>query len=128
MEQHDTRLRQVLDRAQKYNLKLNSKKCQIQKDQVPYVGHLITSQGLKPDPEKIRAVKEMQQPQSVKELRTFLGFIQYLGKFLPNLATESASLRQLLEKEVSWHWNQAQQESFNKLKQMVSTTPVLGYY
>jgi hypothetical protein len=64
----------------------------------------------------------------VKDLRTFLGFIQYLGKFLPNLANESAPLRQLLEKEIAWHWNQEQDNNFNKLKQMVSTAPVLGYY
>jgi hypothetical protein len=128
VEEHDARLRQVLDRARKYNLKFNSKKCRIRQQEVPYVGHLITSEGLKPDPEKVRAVLEMKAPQSVKELRTFLGFIQYLGKFLPNLSTESAPLRQLLEKEIAWHWNQEQEQSFNKLKQMISTAPVLGYF
>ena len=75
----------------------------MRKDQVPYVGHLLTSERLRPDPEKVRAVEAMQPPQNVKELRTFLGFIQYLGTFLPNLAADSAPLRQLLEKEVVWH-------------------------
>ena len=100
----------------------------MRKDQVPYVGHLLTSDGLKPDPEKVRAVEAMQPPRNVKELRTFLGFIQYLGKFLPNLAAESAPLRQLLEKEVVWHWNKEQQQSFKTLKHMVTKSPVLGYY
>ena len=126
-DQHDTRLRQVLDRAREFDLKLNSKKCQVRKDQVPYVGHLLTSEGLRPDPEQVRAVEAMQPPQNVKELRTFLGFIQYLGKFLPNLAAESAPPRKLLEKEVVWHWDKEQQQSFQTLKQMVTKSPVLGY-
>lgn len=66
----------------------------------------MTSEGLKPDPEKIRALKEMPAPNNIKELRTFLGLVQYLGKFLPNLAQESAPLRQLLEKQVTWHWDE----------------------
>ena len=76
IDQHDARLRQVLNRAREFGLKLNSKKCQVRKDQVPYVGHLLTSDGLKPDPEKVRAVEAMQPPRNVKEFRTFLGFIQ----------------------------------------------------
>lgn len=66
----------------------------------------MTSEGLKPDPEKIRALKEMPAPNNIKELRTFLGLVQYLGKFLPNLPEESAPLRQLLEKQVTWHWDE----------------------
>jgi len=84
---------------------------------------------LKPDPEKIRAVQEMQPPQNTKELKSFLGFIQYLAKFMPNMASESAPLREYLEKQVAWHWDQEQETSFQKLKQMLkSSTPVLGYY
>ena len=70
----------------------------------------------------------MKPPGNANELKTFLGFIQYLGKFMPNMATESAPLRELLEKNVAWHWDQLQEESFQKLKQMVSSTPILGYY
>jgi len=128
LEEHDERLRQVLERARQHNLKLNKKKCQLRKDEVAYVGHVITKDGLKPDPEKVRAVVEMKPPQNLKELRTFLGFVQYLGKFLPNLATESAPLRQLLEKDVEWHWDDVKQQCFDKLKEMVTTTPVLSYY
>ena len=83
---------------------------------------------MRPDPEKIRAVQEMQPPQNTKELKSFLGFIQYLAKFMPNMASESTPLRELLEKQVAWHWDQEQETSFQKLKQMVSSTPVLGYY
>ena len=70
----------------------------------------------------------MKPPENAKELKTFLGFIQYLGTFMPNMATESAPLRELLEKNVAWHWDLLQEESFQKLKQMASSTQVLGYY
>ena len=127
-DEHDARLKQVLNRAREVNLKFNAKKCRIRQEEVPYVGHVLSKEGLRPDPEKIRAVQEMQPPQNTKELKSFLGLIQYLAKFMPKMASESAPLRELLEKQVAWHWDQEQETSFQKLKQMVSSTPVLGYY
>ena len=70
----------------------------------------------------------MKPHENAKELKTFLGFIQYLGKFMPNMATESAPLRKLLQKNVARHWDHQQEESFQKLKQMASSTLILGYY
>jgi len=84
-EEHDARLKQVLNRACEVNLKFNAKKCRIRQEEVPYVGHVLSTDGLKPDPEKIRAVQDF-------------GFIQYLAKFMPNMASESALLRELLER------------------------------
>ena len=104
-EEHDARLKQVLTRAREVNLKFNAKKCKIKQEEVPYVGHVLSKDGLKPDPEKIRAAKEMKLPANANVLKTFLGFIQYLGKFMPNMATESAPLRELSEKNVPWHWD-----------------------
>ena len=74
---HDLCLKQVLDRAREYNLKLSRDKCQFRKLDIPYVGHVLTQDGLKPDPEKIRAVEGMKKPTCVKELQTLMGFIQY---------------------------------------------------
>lgn len=65
---------------------------------------------------------------NVKELQTFLGFIQYLLKFLPSMSNVSTPLRQRLEKNVCWHWNNNNEHSFTKLKHMVTQTPVLGYF
>ena len=73
-----------------------------EKDQIRYVGHVLSGKGLKADPEKIRAVQDMNQPQSVRRLMTFLGFIQYLGKFMPNMADISAPLRKLTQRDVEW--------------------------
>ena len=126
--EHDARLKQVLTRARKVNLKFDAKKCKIKQEEVTLCWPCPSKDGLKPDPEKIRAVKEMKPPENAKELKTFLGFIQYLGKFMANMATESAPLRELLKTNVAWHWDHLQEESFQKLKQMASSTPILGYY
>lgn len=77
-EHHDQVLRQVLERAQSYNLKLNFDKVKIRKTEVSYVGHVISANGLKPDPNKIKAVIDMPPPDSKEAVRRFLGFIQYL--------------------------------------------------
>lgn len=92
-EERDARLKQVLTRAREFNLKFNAKKCKIKRE-VPYVGHVLSKDGLKPDPEKIGAVKEMKAPENANELKTCLRFIPYLGKFIPHMATECAPLRE----------------------------------
>lgn len=84
--------------------------------EIKYIGHILSAQGVKPDEEKVRAVTEIPPPQSKQELQTFLGVVQYLAKFIPNLSDISAHLRKLLEKETEWHWEDAQQQSFEKLK------------
>ena len=70
----------------------------------------------------------MKPPENAKELKIFLGFIHFLGKFMSDMATESAPLRELLQKNVAWHWDYHQEESFQKLKHVASTTPILDYY
>ena len=128
LKQHDERLRKVLDKCREYDLRLNFDKCEFRKDSITYVGHQLTSEGVKPDPEKIRAVNQMKRPENVKELQSFMGFIQYLGKFIQNMSQISAPLRVLLEKATSWHWNSEQEFAFNELKRQVTNAPVLRYY
>lgn len=95
-EQHDHKLLQVLDRAREVNLKLKVKKFQFKSKQLGYVCHVLTSEGVKADPEKIRAVVEMQVPDDAKSLRRFLGMVTYLSKFIPQLSEAAAPLRKLL--------------------------------
>ena len=127
-EEHDARLKKVLERAEKYNLKLSAEKCEFRKSEVTYVGHRLTAKGVKPDPEKVRAVNNMLKPTCLKELQTFIGFIQYLSKFMPRLSTVSAPLRTLLEKNTAWHWDEQKETSFQKLKEMATNAPILQYY
>ncbi|RXN16535.1 dynein heavy chain axonemal [Labeo rohita] len=128
MEQHNKRLRKLLDRIRDINLKLNKTKCKIRMTEVSYVGHILTAEGLKPDNGKVRAIQNMPEPQDKAALMRFLGLLQYLSKFIPNMSDLSAPLRKLLEGDVAWHWETEQQRSFERLKSLVSNTPVLKYF
>ena len=125
---HNSVLQQVLHRAKSYNLKLNFDKVRVQKPQVLYVGHIISTQGLKPDPEKVRAMGNMPPPTSKEDVRRFLGSIQYLAKFLLMLAEVETRLRELTQKDVLFHWDKPQATAFQKLKDLCCEAPVLAYY
>ena len=109
-------------------MKLSPSKCEFRKSESTYVGHTLSSEGLKPDFDKLRAVEQMKAPTNKKELQTFLGFVQYLAKFLPNMPDVSAPLRQPLHKEVEWHWENEQEKSIQTLKKMCTNVPVLAYF
>lgn len=85
-EEHDQRLKKVLDRAREVQLKLNQKKCKIRVTEVSYIGHTFTSDGIKPGQRKVQAILMMPEPNSKQDLQRFIGMIQYLAKFMPNLS------------------------------------------
>ena len=128
VQEHDAILRRVVEKATSYNLKLNFNKCHIRQPSVPYVGHLITADGLKPDPAKVEAVQGMSPPLDKEGVHRFLGFVTYLSKFIPNLSEVDAPLRQLLKRDVEFAWQPAQQQAFDKLKELCKHPPVLKYF
>ena len=89
---------------------------------------IISADGMKPDPDKTRAVQDMKEPTNISELRSFLGMVNQLGKFIPNLAEKDKALRDLLSKKNQWCWGHEQQRAFSSLKQELSTAPVLQLY
>ena len=98
IEEHNKRLRAVLQKARDSNLKLNRSKVKIGLPEVTYVGHTFTSQGLKVSERHVEAILQMDEPQDKTELMRFNGMINYLGKYIPNLSGLNKPLRQLLEK------------------------------
>ena len=127
-KEHNERLCAVLDRIKQANMKLNKSKCKIGLSEVAYVGHTFGTEGLKPSSEKIRAIMEIPEPRNKKELQRFMGTVNYLGKFISNLSGINQPLRQLLDKNVEWHWEDSQKKSFNELKKAITTAPVLQFY
>ena len=128
MIHHDSVLEEVLYCAKSYNLKLNFDKVRVRKQQVPYVGHIISAQGLKPNPEKVQAMKEMAPPATKEDVRWFLGSIQYLDKFLPMLAEVETPLRELTKRDVLFHLDAPQAEAFQRLKDLCCTATVPADY
>ena len=86
IEDHDSNLIKLLQRVGETNLNLNKSKIKLRQPEVKFMGHAITKQGLKPDPDKVKEVHEMPRATCKKELATLLGFVNYLSKFLPRLA------------------------------------------
>ncbi|KAG1933981.1 retrotransposable element [Pimephales promelas] len=125
---HDEKLRQLLERCRKRNIKLNFNKLKLKQKEVPYIGHRLTSEGLKIDPEKVRAIVEMPRPADVKGLQRLLGMVNYLSKFCPHLSDSCDTLRQLTHRDAVWEWSGVQEEAFNKVKQTIASAPVLKYY
>ncbi|XP_054871220.1 uncharacterized protein K02A2.6-like [Amphiprion ocellaris] len=125
-QEHNTRLHTVLNKLQEAGL--NMEKCELSKQEVKFLRHVLSAEGVQPDPDKIRAVKEMKEPSNVSEVCSFLGMVNQLGKFIPRLAEKDKPLRDLLSKKNQWVWSCAQQKAFDQLKSELTPTPVLTLY
>ncbi|MCG7865814.1 MAG: reverse transcriptase family protein [Candidatus Thiodiazotropha taylori] len=116
--EHDQRLDTVLSRLQNANLTLNPEKCEFKKTSIKFVGHIIGSQGISADPERIKSISEMQSPTDVHGVRRFLGMCNQLGKFTPKLAEYSKPIRDLLSPQNQFYWGIDQQTAFEKIKKI----------
>ena len=96
--------------------------------QVPFIGHLLTNEGLKPDPQKVEAICNMPKPEDVQAVQRFVNTVKYLSRFLEDLSDMSEPLRRLTHKDAPWEWSQEQEEAFTKIKKAVSTAPVLKFF
>lgn len=127
-KEHDDRLRSVLNRCQEVGLTLNAEKCKFRVKEVTYIGHTLSADGVRPDQEKIRAIKEMPAPTDKKGIQRLLGTINYLAKFVPNMSAVTEPIRKLLKEEHEFIWTHEQQQAFEKLKDIITKNPVLSFY
>ena len=127
-EQHDQRLDEVLRRLQEAGLKLNGSKCQFGMTELTFMGHRLSRAGVTASDEKVAAVINAREPRNASEVRSFLGLVTFLGRFLPDLSTVSAPLRDLTKSGVPWKWEKAEKDSFTELKQRLSDKNVLAYF
>ena len=125
---HDQRLIALLKRAQEVGLKFNKEKFRHRLREVPYVGHELTSHGLKVASEKVKAIHEMPAPKDVKGVRQFIGLANYMARFIPNLSGVLEPLRQLTCKENAWAWEKEHEEAVEKVKLALASAPVLKYF
>ena len=95
---------------------------------VVYLGHKVDSEGLHPNPDKVKAVVEAPRPSNVTELKSFLGLLTYYGRFLPNLSTTLAPLYALLREGTPWKWSRSANEAFLAAKELLTSSDVLVHF
>ncbi|CAJ1061415.1 uncharacterized protein K02A2.6-like [Xyrichtys novacula] len=107
---------------------LNTDKCELSRSEVVFLGHVITTSGIRPDPEKTKAIRDMKEPTNMSEMRSFLGMVNQVGKFIPQLAEKDKALCDLLSKKNCWLWGADQAAAFRALKEALTSPPVLAMY
>ena len=127
-EEHLSRLEEVLTRLEQAGLRLKRSKCQFMVSSVVYLGHKVDSEGLHPNPDKVKAVVEAPRPSNVTELKSFLGLLTYYGRFLPNLSTTLAPLYALLREGTPWKWSRSANEAFLAAKELLTSSDVLVHF
>ena len=141
-EEHLERLQAVFSRLQEHNLKLKPSKCEFLKSEITYLGHIVSQEGIRTDPEKTEAIKSWPIPRTVKDVRAFLGFTGYYRRFIRNYARIARPLNDLLvghstakkdkakrprAKKSPFEWTDSQQKAFETLKERLTNRPVLAY-
>jgi hypothetical protein len=132
-EDHLQDLEVVLERLQKAGLKCNAPKCSFAKKEMEYLGYIITSEGIKPDPKKVEAILALERPKTVKDVRRLLGMIQYYRDIWRRRSHILSPLTQLIGGEKSKvknkviQWNEECEQAFTDLKKMVAQETMLAY-
>ena len=124
---HDQKLKALLQRYRDKGIKLNKEKLILQRSEVTFIGHIISSDGLKPDPAKIQGIQEMLSPTSKQDVKR-LGLVNYLQRFAPKLSEITAPLRDLLKEQTCFQWDAVHELSLAAIKKMISEAPVLKFF
>jgi len=121
-------LEKVFQHLQKYGLRLKQSKCALMSSSVEFLGYVIDAEGIKATPKKVEAICKAPQPKNTIELRSFLRLVNYYGKFIPQLASITQLLYQLLYKKTCWNWTDKCERAFITLKENLTSTKVLVHY
>jgi hypothetical protein len=127
-EEHAEKFERIFQRLEQANFKIQPSKCVFATYTVEYLGHILTKEGVKPDPRKIRAVGEYPTPpRRFRDVRAFIGLAGYYRRHIRNFAEIAKPLTNLIRKYVPFEWRLEQQEAFIKLKNVLSQEPLLIY-
>ena len=109
------------------DLKLKPTKCHLLQKEVTFLGHVVSADGTKTDPEKLKAVKTWPVPVNMKELQSFLGLGGYCRKLILGFSSIAEPLYTLCRRNIPFRWQQEQQAAFEKLKDRLASAPILAY-
>ncbi|CAF4919115.1 unnamed protein product, partial [Rotaria sp. Silwood1] len=126
--QHLNHIEQVLNTLKSHNLILNPTKCEIAKQQIEYLGHVITPTTISPTPEKIKSIISLPEPRTLAQANRFIGALSWYRKFIPNFSSIAASIHAVTNltkhNRHKFKWVYEQSKSFNELKQLLTSTPL----
>ena len=126
--EHREVLKTVLKRARDHGITFNREKCQFGMEQIEFFGHVFSKDGLKPSPDKVRAVKECGMPENKEAVRSFLGMAGYLDNFIENYAAIAAPLYQLTRKETKFSWGKQEKEAFRRIQDNISSEKTMAFF
>ena len=124
-ENHFSNLRRVFERCCLYKLRMNPLKCAFGVPAGKFLGFLVHQRGIDVDPSKAQAIATMKPPTTVKELKSFLGKLSYIRRFIPDLAALTAAFTPLLKKGRPYRWSQRCQQAFSQLQQLMTKLPTV---
>ena len=127
IEEHDKNLLAVLDRCKEIGLTLNPRKFKFKCKMVPFFGNVVSDQGILPDPKKVQSIKNWPSPKFPKELQSFLGAVNYLSKFIPELSSLRSPLQGLVKKDSEYLWTGTHEQAFQRIKNAVCESTLLSY-
>ena len=127
VEEHIKHLEQVFSRLKRVGLKLHPNKCKIAYPEVQFLGHVISAEGISPNPDKVNAVRDFKVPINVRMVREFVGLASYYRRFIPDFAKIAGPLHNLTRESVPFVWTESCQRAFQTLKERLIIFPVLAY-
>ena len=126
-EEHLKHLETIFSRLEQAGLKLKRSKCKFFETRVSYLGHVISGQGIEPDPDKISAIQQLSPPTTVKEVRSLVGMASYYRLFIEGFSDIIRPLTELTRKHCQFQWTPELQRAFEQIKQRLSSAPVLAH-
>jgi hypothetical protein len=124
--EHDARLCIVLARLRDVGFALSETKCHFSKSSVVFLGHQISGEAIRPDPEKIAALQAMRPPTNISEHRGLMGFLNFLAQYVPHYSALTEPLRRLQSSKTHFRWSEDQQQAFDLVKQLFAEQPCLA--
>jgi transposase InsO family protein len=127
-EEHDANLHKLMTVARQEGLVFRQEKCHINQDKIEFFGIIWSKDGMQPDPKKCDDITNRPAPTNVKGLQSFIGLVQYMSPFIPNLAEKTKVLRQLLKKDTPYEWTAEYEKAFQEVKDSIHTDMKLRYF
>ena len=125
---HDEKLVRLMERLREKGVKINREKMKLHLSEIKYMGHVLTTDGIKPDPAKIQGLRDLPHPKDKHDVKRFLGTVNYLAKFVPNLSEMAEALRDVSKEGADYQFSEKEQEAWEKIVSTLSEDTLLRYY